>query len=120
MAGIRYDIRGFGKKFQDGPYREQLQDRNIKQVLHYESPDIGYPTNAEMSSLTLSRHIWNTGDRFYKLAANAYGDSKYWWIIPWFNRRPLEADYKPGDAIAIPGPLGQLLSIYGRGSESRY
>ena len=53
------------------------------------------------------------GDRYYKLADGYYGDSRYWWIIAWFNKKPTESHIKVGDIIRVPTSLGDILSAMG-------
>jgi nucleoid-associated protein YgaU len=68
---------------------------------------------AEHLNLISQQHIWSSGDRFYKLAHSAYGDSKYWWVIAWYNKTPTEAHVQIGDILYIPLPLERILSLYG-------
>ena len=92
-------------------YRTYFQDRNVKFIEQYTSPTITYPTASEIQDLLLRKHTWTQGDRFFKLAIEFYGSSRYWWIIPWFNQKPLEADYEYGDLIYIPLPLQEVLAL---------
>jgi len=64
----------------------------------------------EIQTLSQVRHIWSTGDRFYKLAAKHYGNPEYWWVIAHYNQRPTEANMSLGDMIRIPLPLEKILT----------
>jgi len=57
-------------------------------------------------------HIWSAGDKYFKLAAQYYGDPTYWWIIAWFNHKPTEAHLALGDPVYVPLPLEEAISIY--------
>jgi len=52
------------------------------------------------------------GDRYFKLAHRFYGDSKLWWVIAWFNKKPTESHVDVGDLILIPTDLYQILNIF--------
>ena len=56
-------------------------------------------------------HIWKTGDRYYKLAEQYYGNPEYWWVIARYNQKPTESHLRKGDIIVIPTPLAKLLEI---------
>ena len=63
-----------------------------------------------MQSLQTTTHMWRRGDKFYKLAFDHYGDSRLWYIIAWFNKKPTEAHVKDGTILFIPKPLESILS----------
>ena len=71
---------------------EIYKNRGVKKITHYLTPNIKYPTVEEIRRFIVIRHIWSLGDRFYKLSHKHYGSSKYWWVLPWFNQKPLESD----------------------------
>ena len=114
MAISRY--KDLGKiKNSDPDYRKQYlkryQDRSA--ITHYETQMLEYPTIEEIKSLEFANHIWNMGDRYYKLAQHFYGDSAHWWIIAWFNKKPTEGHINFGDLIYVPLPLERVISYYG-------
>ena len=94
-------------------YYEYLREnRNIKIIDHYATPILKNPTIAERTRIISNSHIWSFGDRFYKLADQYYGNSEYWWVIAWFNKKPTEGHLKIGDLILIPTPLDKILNYY--------
>ena len=94
-------------------YYEYLREnRNIKIIDHYATPILKNPTIAERTRIISNSHIWSFGDRFYKLADQYYGNSEYWWVIAWFNKKPTEGHLKLGDLILIPTPLDKILNYY--------
>ena len=96
-------------------YREQFLNRKVPRIRHLSTPIIRYPTVEEMDEFTIFSHIWTVGDRFYKLSDKHYGTVDVWWVIPWFNKKPLESDFKLGDTIHIPQPLELALTYFNIG-----
>ena len=111
MSSKRYDTR-FLFKNRSRVYKEQLTNRNIKHIEQYNTADFKELSQNDIMELTTRSHIWKLGDKFYKLAAKAYGSPKLWWIIPWFNQKPLESDYEPGETLYIPFPLSDVMEIF--------
>tara|TARA_R110002020_G_scaffold31197_1_gene97609 strand:+ start:185 stop:523 length:339 start_codon:yes stop_codon:yes gene_type:complete len=107
----RYDRR---KVFlnQSELYQKTMEERNIKSIRHYSTPEIDYPTVQEVKDLTKVRHVWRVGDRYYKLAIQYYESAQYWWVIALFNQKPTEADLNIGDLVYIPLPLQDILRYY--------
>ena len=91
-------------------YQEMLEKRGISRVTMYTSPYLNYPSPEQISN-TIKRvgHLWKVGDRYWKLANEFYGDSRLWWVIAWFNKKPTESHVKLGDIIQIPFPLDIVL-----------
>ena len=96
----------------DELYRELRKKRNVRHIVHWKSPEFKYPSAAEIRDLNVVSRVWGQGDRFFKYASEFYGDPKYWWIIAWFNQKPLESDFKPGDVVNIPLPLRDVLDYF--------
>ena len=94
-------------------YEEIIKDRNLNFVNHYMTPKFKYPTIEQRKDLIVSQHIWVTGDRFYKLAHEHYGQTKLWWVIAWYNQAPTESHLHPGERIFIPTNLTDALQILG-------
>ena len=91
-------------------YHEMAEERDVKYFRQYETPNFKYPTSRELAEVKFIRHVWKTGDKFFKLAAEHYGDSQLWWIIAWFNKVPTESHAQKGQIILIPKPLGKILT----------
>tara|TARA_R100000008_G_scaffold19975_3_gene10320 strand:+ start:3679 stop:4014 length:336 start_codon:yes stop_codon:yes gene_type:complete len=103
------------KKFSNSEkyYKYLRRKRNIKKVIHYETPILKNPSVIERATIVTDTYIWKYGDRYYNLATKYYGSPKYWWIIAWYNGAPTEADVDPGDLIEIPINLEKTLSLLG-------
>lgn len=93
-------------------YEKTLEDRNVNSIRYYSTPQMSYPSVEEIRNLTKVRHIWKTGDRYFKLAIEYYNAAQYWWVIAMFNQKPTEADLSVGDLIYIPLPLQDILRYY--------
>ena len=93
-------------------YKKYFEDRNVKQIRQFRTPKLDYPTSEQIRQLKVLTHVWKSGDRYYKLAFEYYGSSKYWWVIAWFNKKPTESHAKVGDIILVPTPLDKLLNFF--------
>ncbi len=94
-------------------YRSLFDSRGVKNIKHFSTPKLKHVTKKQIASLNTIGHVWKTGDRYYKLAHDHYGDSRMWWVIAWFNKKPTEADVNYGDVIYIPHPLDRVLLYLG-------
>ena len=92
-------------------YRQALEDRNVKFIRQFRTPNLAYPDADQMRGLQKVGHIWTLGDRYYKLAHQHYGESQYWWVIAWFNKKPTEAHLSLGDVVYVPLPLSRILNL---------
>jgi len=99
----------------DELYMKFIEERNLKSIRQYGTGTLKYPTVDELKSITRVRHIWKTGDRYFKLAIKYYGSAQYWWVIALFNQKPTEANVTVGDLIYVPTPLEAILRAYNKG-----
>ena len=90
-------------------YSEVFEERGVKYIVQYDSPHLSYPSADDIAKMSLVPHVWSRGDRYYKLAHKHYNDSRYWWVIAWFNQRPTESHVELGEVIQIPKPLDYVL-----------
>ena len=102
----------FNNKNFDYLYSDIFRKRNLRNPLQYASPKMRFPTEEEILSLQVHTKIWGTGDKYFNLAHQYYGDSQYWWVIAWWNHRPLETSFVPGDIVEVPTPLELVLEYY--------
>ena len=97
-----------------GEYYKELRDRrDLKTIRHYETPVISNPSVADRTRLVSNAHIWKYGDRLYKLADQYYNDSRFWWVIAWYNGIPCEAEIPNGTVLAIPVNIEETLKVLG-------
>ena len=94
-------------------YKPIRQSRGRKAIVQYATGKLKNPTIAERGRIKTATHIWKYGDRLYTLAHQYYGDSRYWWVIAWWNAYGLETDIKTGAALSIPLNIEKALSALG-------
>ena len=93
-------------------YQPILSPRGKRSIFHYATPDISYPTKEQISKMQIIQHVWKQGDKFYKLAFNYYGDAELWWLIPWFNKKPLESAYMYGEIVFVPLDFDEAFKFF--------
>ena len=81
--------------------------------MQYATRPLRNPSVEDRRRISTTRHIWKYGDRYYNLAQKYYGDSRYWWVIAWWNSYPTEALINNGEMIFIPLNLEQTLRVFG-------
>jgi hypothetical protein len=91
-------------------YYEPIR-RGNKTLIHYETMPMRNPTIKERASVSTTTHIWSYGDRYYKLAQTYYADTRFWWVIAWWNGAPCEANLAAGHPLRIPLDLEKALRI---------
>jgi len=91
-----------------GPLAEKKNKLNIR---HHGVQFLYHPTASERANILSVSYIWKKRDRLYNIAHAFYGDPKLWWVIAWYNGRPTEADFYPGDVIEIPDNIEDVLNI---------
>ena len=95
-------------------YEFLRKKRGIKKaVVQMPTVRLQHPNLLQRAVLAGETHIWATGDRFYKLAHKYYNDSRYWWVIAWYNGYPTEGHIKKGTLIEIPLDLEKVLLALG-------
>lgn len=94
-------------------YRDIFEGRGVSQVTHYSFEKLKSLKVDDIRNIDIIRHTWQSNDRFFKLSATYYNDPSYWWIIAYFNNKPLETDVEVGEVLLIPSPLPYILSALG-------
>ena len=115
MAISRYDLRTVLKNATtDYSYSKIFMNRGVGLINQFDTAELKYPSPEDIAEeFTLETEIWAIGTKYFRLASEYYNDPEYWWIIAWFNMRPLETDFSPGDVVTIPTPLESVLDILG-------
>ena len=93
-------------------YSYMFRDRGLRQAVQFPVAELAYPTVEQIGTLTTETVVWGQGDKYYKLAHEHYGDPDYWWVIAWYNQKPMEFQNKAGDVVEIPGPLELVLEYF--------
>jgi len=91
----------------DPSYINQFTARRVDHIVQHSTVVFNWSANFD-----IEEEYWGVGFRFYKLADKYYGDPSLWWIIPWFNQKPLESDFEAGDPVMIPLPLESVLGFF--------
>ena len=95
-------------------YAPLRKSRKMPAIRQYATPILTNPTVEQRSRLKTTAYIWKYGDRFYNLAHKFYNDSRFWWVIAWYNSYPTEAHLETGNVIYIPLNIEQALRVLGQ------
>ena len=90
-------------------YEELRKRRGVSHIEQYKTPKLRHPSAMARTNFIREKYIWKLGDRYWKLSAEHYNNSKYWWVIAWYNQKPVENMLTIGDTIIIPKPLQSVL-----------
>lgn len=93
----------------DELYTDVIKNRFLKQINHFETQTLVYPTVEQIQQLKIVPYIWKSNDKLWKLSDTYYGDSNYWWVISFFNKKPTDMHMELGEVINIPLPLDRIL-----------
>tara|TARA_R100000152_G_C6715859_1_gene142624 strand:- start:459 stop:803 length:345 start_codon:yes stop_codon:yes gene_type:complete len=96
----------------DRSYKSFFDKRDVTKIEHYDTALLDYPTDEEIRNLEIVNIVWARGISYPKLADVYYGDPALWWVIGWFNKKPIETEVQFGDIISIPLPLEKVLQYY--------
>jgi len=92
-------------------YVDFFKERNVKFINQYSSVVLTYPTDEQFDNLEMVRHLWKSGDAYWKLSQEHYNTPTFWWVIAYINKTPVDSQLSPGDIIEIPKPLDSVLRI---------
>ena len=95
-------------------YKKKIRERGIPFFRHYSKMKISYITPEDMENLNIIDHIFKTGDSLAKLAHRYYGDTRQWWVLAAFNKKPIDNLIEIGDTIHIPLPLVEVVYLLSR------
>ncbi len=90
-------------------YRRYLKKRGKENIIQYATGKFKHPTAKESLQLNVVNHIWQSGDKYFKLADQYYSDPEMWWVIALYNQKPTEFHVNAGDIIYVPTPLDVVL-----------
>jgi len=95
-------------------YEKQLEERDVKSIDQYTTPQFMYPSEEQSDLISYLVHPWSSRDKYYVLAQRYYNDPKLWWIIAQYNQAPTEQHLTEGQAIKIPYPLSAVYNYMGQ------
>ena len=90
-------------------YEDVLEARGTRQIVQYTTPALKFPAPEDYRRIQTVDHVWKNGDKFWRIAAQRYGDPKLWWLIAQFNQKPTEHHVIAGEIIKIPLDLAVAL-----------
>tara|TARA_R100001443_G_C3223787_1_gene146636 strand:+ start:55 stop:384 length:330 start_codon:yes stop_codon:yes gene_type:complete len=94
-----YNNRQRVKRLDKKELQSFLEKRNLDTIIFRENFIFN---NVDTEDYFFIEHVWGHGDRLFKLARKYLGSFKNYWIIGLFNKKPTDANYKPGDIVYIP------------------
>jgi len=94
-------------------YAPLRKSRDLKAIRQYATIKLRNPTVLQRATTKSDTHIWSYGDRLYNLANQYYGDSRYWWVIAWWNGFGVEAQIPTGAVLSIPLNIETALKTLG-------
>ena len=113
MGISRYHKRDVIKNISlDYIFSDVFRKRGLSALRQFRMAQFKELTPDELADLQVETKIWGAGEKYFKLAHEFYGDPEYWWIIAWYNQKPLESDFKPGDIVEIPLTLDLILEYF--------
>ena len=90
-------------------YRDIFIRKKLNFIKQLSTPVISRISNPQKRTLNEVRHVWKTGDRYYKLANQYYGRPEMWWVIALYNNAPTEGHLKRGQIVKVPTPIETVL-----------
>ena len=96
---------------EDDMYYEVLQDRDVNSIIIDSIKEI--PKNFDTENYAYNKYVWKRGDKLIRLSYKFYGNYESWPAIGFFNGKPVDHLYQPGETIKIPANVEQILGIIG-------
>ena len=81
-------------------YDDFFEQRGVAKIKHNLLKNLNLNFNQEDYSYTA--YTWRKGDTMIRLANRYYGNFNFWYIIGYFNKKPVDSMYEIGETIKIP------------------
>jgi hypothetical protein len=94
-------------------YSKQLDARDVKLIRQYRPRPFGPLPEDIQRTLTNRVETWSIETKLYKLSQKYYGSPDLWWVIGYYNNKPTDANWTPGDEVIIPLPVNRILKALG-------
>ena len=94
-------------------YSKQLKARGKKKIIQIRPRPLGSLPDSVKRRLTIVERDWAVDTKLYKLADEVYGDPDLWWVIGYYNNKPIDASWNVGDIVEIPVPASLILETLG-------
>lgn len=108
--GIRYEDRIILIN-EDQQYEHLFRERRKNFIRHYKTANLRSIGENDEFDLQEAEVVWTSGQKFWKLAQQYYGDPGLWWIIAWYNLSPTEHHVDNGAIVSIPFPIQRVTQI---------
>lgn len=72
-----------------------------------------YPDSEKINSLIFVYETWQIGSRLHKFSEKYYNTPSFWWLIGFYNKKPIDANYSIGDIVKIPVSLEEAYFTLG-------
>lgn len=92
-------------------YESYLLNRGVSKIEFQKFIPLLKLTQQQKRDIIELKYIWKLGDRYSKLSSIHYGNPSYWWIIAYYNQKPIENMVALGDIIIIPKPLDRMITL---------
>ena len=93
-------------------YDDFFEDRGVNKIEHNSLRPINLNFNQE--NYAYQNHVWRKGDTLIRLANTYYRDISYWYVIGYFNKKPVDSMYELGEIIKIPSNPDNILTLIRR------
>jgi hypothetical protein len=90
-------------------YSKQIKARGKKRIEQYRPRPFGTLPEDVDRQLVKNKRVWTVSTKLYKLADEFYGDMDLWWVIGYYNNKPIDLSWNVGDEIIIPTPVRIIL-----------
>jgi len=90
-------------------YKKFLKERGIPRFRQLSKMRLNELSSSDLKNITVVDHIYKTGDSLSKISHKHYGDTRYWWVIAWFNNKPIDNLCQVGDVLHVPFPIEEAL-----------
>tara|TARA_A100001201_G_scaffold85006_2_gene75248 strand:- start:2546 stop:2875 length:330 start_codon:yes stop_codon:yes gene_type:complete len=93
-------------------YDDFFDERGVNNIEHNSLGSLNLNFNPENYANT--KHVWRKGDTLIRLANTYYRDFSYWYIIGYFNKKPIDSLYELGETIMIPSNPDNIRALIQR------
>ncbi len=95
-------------------YNKLLKDRGLKSFRHLSRMRLNSMSPSDMKNITVVDYIYKTGDSLSKISFQYYGDTRFWWVLGWFNNKPIDNLFNVGDVVHVPFPIEEVMYYVSR------
>lgn len=94
-------------------YDDFFEERGVNKIVHNSLNPLNLSFNP--NSYAYQVHVWRKGDTLIRLANKYYNNYSNWYIIGFFNKKPIDSLYEIGENIKIPSNPDNIRSLISQG-----